>query len=301
MPAAEAPPRSKPWFKALRPFSFPASVLPLLLATAMAASWRQWRWDMLALEIAAVLLLHSIGNLVNDFFDFRSGVDTITDDDNMRPGRFLVKGLMVPKDIALEIAVCLALLAPAAAYLIWQGGWELLIFGALGLGGGYAYTGPPFNFKYRLLGEGCIFTVYGPCLMMGAAFAQTGAIEIEVLLMSIPIGMIITGILASGSLRDLDEEAKAGIRTLSRFLGRKRWTAVFVFLLLAPELVVTGYVIAGLVTPWALLSLIALLPSLPLAIMAVKNNIPQDIDALVAQRAVTPLVVLLTIAYLIAA
>jgi 1,4-dihydroxy-2-naphthoate octaprenyltransferase len=289
----------KPWLKALRPFSYPASILPLLCATAAAVSFRNIKWDVLLCEIAGVLLLHSIGNLVNDYYDFKLGVDTETEDGNKRPGRYLVKGIMIPKDILLETVVCVLLLLPIGGYLMWRAGWELLIFGALGIGGGYAYTGPPFTFKYRGLGEGTIFTVFGPLLMMGAAFAQTGKLELTVFLISIPVGLGVTSILVSGSLRDIDEERKAGIITISWFLGKKGTLYAYLAILALPELIIAGYVIAGLVPAWGLLTLIAWVPAARLARMAVKDEIPQDIDALTAQQVLTPLCVLLTAAYLI--
>ena len=100
------------WFDATRPFAFPASVLGVLVGTAAAARISQWRWGVLAAELAAVMLMHAIGNLLNDYYDYRSGVDARTEDDEGRPGRFLVKGILLPKDV---LRLVLILCHPARA------------------------------------------------------------------------------------------------------------------------------------------------------------------------------------------
>ena len=75
---------------ALRAFSLPVSVLPVLVATAAVREPGQWDWPILIASMLAVALLHCAGNLFNDYFDFRSGVDHKTEGDEGRPGRFLV-------------------------------------------------------------------------------------------------------------------------------------------------------------------------------------------------------------------
>ncbi|MFH1709191.1 MAG: prenyltransferase [Planctomycetota bacterium] len=290
----------KPWFRALRPFSYPASLLPFVLAVTMTGVAAGRRWDLAAAGFVGVLLMHSMGNLLNDVFDHRYRVDTRVDDENRRPGRFLVKGIMVPRDIMLEAGVCALLLAPVAAYLLWQAGWPVLAFGAAGVGGGYAYTGPPFKFKYRAMGEATIFAVFGPLLMIGAAFIQTGRLEVPVMLVSVPVGMMVTAILAAGSLRDLDEERAARITTLSQILGRTGMKAMYLALLSLPPILIAGLVIGGFVTPWALMSLAVLMPGAILAKAAVRGAVPQDFDAQTARLALTPFVGLLIIAQIVA-
>ena len=116
--------------------------------------------------------MHAIGNLLNDYYDYRSGVDARTEDDEGRPGRFLVKGILLPKDVLRLVLILSIPLAPMGAFLIWRGGWPVAAIAAAGLFGGYAYTGPPFAFKYRGLGELCIFIVYGPAIVIGAGYMQ---------------------------------------------------------------------------------------------------------------------------------
>ncbi len=180
---------------------------------------------------AWVVLLHAAGNLFNDYFDFKSGVDRKLDDDEKRPGRFLVRGELAPKDIFIEALVCLLLVLPIGIYLIFRCGPSILWFAGVAGFGLYCYTGPPLNLKYRDLGEPLIFLVFGPLLMLGAAFAQTGSLQLKVLLLSIPVGLATTAILAANNLRDHEEDGISGIRTLAQVAGERRALRWFYILL----------------------------------------------------------------------
>ena len=218
--------------RALRAFSFPVSVLPVLVATAIVRPPGQWHWDILIASMLGAALLHAAGNLFNDYFDFLAGVDRKLTDDENRPGRFLVRGELKPKDVLAEALICLLLALPVGLYLIWHCGLGILWFaGAAGFGL-YCYTGPPLKLKYRALGELLIFLVFGPLLMLGASFAQTGSLHWKVLLLSIPVGLATTAILAANNIRDHEEDQVAGIRTLAQIAGGRglRWLYVLLVL-----------------------------------------------------------------------
>ena len=230
--------------RALRAFSFPVSALPVLVATAVVRPPGQWDWPVLIASMLGVVLLHAAGNLFNDYFDFRAGVDRKLDDDESRPGRLLVRGQLAPKDILIEALVCLLLALPVGLYLIYRCGPGLLWF-AGGAGFGlYCYTGPPLNLKYRALGEPLIFLVFGPALMLGAGFAQTGRLHLNILLLSIPVGFATTAILAANNLRDHEEDSTAGIRTLAQVIGTRALRWFYILLVVGCVLSLAGLAIA---------------------------------------------------------
>ncbi len=103
--------------RALRAFSFPVSVLPVVVATAIVRPLSEWDWPILIASMLGVVLLHGAGNLFNDYFDFKSGVDHKQDGDELRPGRFLVRGELAPKDIFVEALVCLLLALPVGIFI----------------------------------------------------------------------------------------------------------------------------------------------------------------------------------------
>jgi len=246
------------WIAALRPFSFPASVLPLLIGTAASASIREWRWGILAIEMAVVVLLHSIGNLLNDYFDYRQGADSRSSDDAGRPGRFLLTGEFRPDEYFRFAGLLLLLLIPGALHLGARGGWPALVIAGIGLLGGYAYTGPPFRLKSRGLGEICIFVVFGPAIAAGASWMQTGRLTPNAMYCSAPVGMLVAAILAANNLRDFEEDSAGNVRTLAQVLGRRLYLWVLLGLLFVPPLFLIGFVLRGAKSAWVLLAWLAL-------------------------------------------
>ncbi len=266
---------------ALRAFSFPVSVLPVFAAFAAVRPVRDWPVATALAVPAAVLCLHAVGNLLNDYFDYRYGVDHRARESG-RPGRLLVDGLLAPRDVLLLAAGFLAAALALIAFLLWRCGWGPVLFGGAGLAGAYAYTGAPFRLKHRGLGEPAILLVFGPMLMCGAAWCLTGGWEPRALLLSIPVGMATTAVLFGNNLRDAAEDADAGIRTLGGITG-PRWGGVLYAALVLGAL--AGVALYGLGFGPPLLMAAPLLAGFharPLAAVLRGERLP-DIDARTAR------------------
>lgn len=224
----------------LRAFSFPVSLLPTVLAVAAVRPIRQWRPGLLAAELIAVLLLHALGNMLNDYFDFRFGADRPGPDDASRPGRLLVRGILTPTDVRNECLILSLPLIVVSTMIVASCGPGILLFAAAGMAGAWAYTAPPFRLKYHALGEFTIFLVFGPALMLGAAFAQTGRIEPAALLLSVPVGLGTTAVLAGNNLRDWEEDRGGNVRTLAHVWGPRAQLAFYIALLASAVLFAAG-------------------------------------------------------------
>ena len=268
---------------ALRAFSLPVSVLPVLVATAAVCPLGQWDWPILIASMLAVALLHCAGNLLNDYFDFLSGVDRKVEGDEGRPGRLLVRGELRGKDVLAEAMVCLMAVLPVGFYLLWRCGPGLLWFAAGAFVGLYCYTGPPLKLKYRALGEPLIFLVFGPLLMLGAGYAQTSKLEWMALLLSIPVGLATTAILAANNIRDQKEDHVAGIRTLAQVVGIRALRWFYILLVVGCVFSLAGLGIVK-VAPGLLVfaPVLLILLAKPLACVWHKQRLA-DIDARTAQ------------------
>lgn len=269
--------------RAIRAFSLPVSVGPVLVATAAVRPVGQWHWGILMASVFGAALLHLAGNLLNDYFDFRSGVDRRLEGDQNRPGRLLVRGELRPRDIFREAIVCLLLAATAGLYLVWLRGPGLLWFGLAGAAALYSYTGPPFKLKYRTLGEAVIFVTFGPLLMTGAAYAQTGRVELSALLLAVPVGLATTAVLVGNNLRDREEDGKAGVRTLAQLGDGRLARALYVGCILGCVFGLAGLAAAGLAPRLLVFTPILLvLSGRPLACVWQNRRLP-DIDAKTAR------------------
>ena len=283
--------------RSLRAFSLPMSVLPVWATAVVLMPPDQWSWGLLAAASVAVAALHLAGNLFNDYFDYRCGVDRILDDDD-RPGRLLVDGKLLARDVLIEACLAAMIGIGIGTVLAWQAGWELLGFGAVGVAALWAYTGPPFHLKYRAMGEVTIFIAFGPALMLGAAWLLAGRFDGHVLAVSIPVGLSATAVLVGGNYRDRLEDAAGGIKTLGTVMHGQlaRWG--YVLLVAAAVLSLVVMAVAGWAPRWLAISPLTLaLLRKPLVAM-IKQQRLAAMDVLTA-RWVTVLMVLIILVYVL--
>jgi len=272
----------KLWVAATRPFSFPCSMVPVVIATAAVAPVSGWRWDVFAVTIVAVLCLHVAANLLNDYFDFTSGVDTRVEEEGDRPGRMLVTGAFSPHGFVRGALLALGAATLLGAYLTWRTGPLVPVFGVFAFLGLYYYTAPPLKLKARGLGEVMMVIWFGPALVAGVAYVQTDSFPLPLILMGVPIGFLTAVILVSNNLRDLQEDAAGGVRTLAQRIGPRAAAWLYVFLLVgAPGGITLVGVIYG--RPLLALTLISLLTVINPARAVLAGRRLPDIDARTAR------------------
>ena len=266
MTAATLSQQLRNWSIAVRPFAYPASIVPVVLGSVYAwFAGSAFHWPHFILALIAGMLYHSGCNLVNDYYDYKSGVD--------REGTFggsgmLVGGTMTPRQIAIGAAVALGLGTLIGLYFLWHFssqyplGWPLLAIGAAGLLGTIFYTATPANAKYNALGEPLVFTMMGVGMVLGAYFVQAGTLSWQAFFISLPIAFTVAAILQANDTRDIADDRQSGITTISTLAGATGARWFYTFLLVAPYLTIVVLVLTR-VAPWP--ALVALI-TLPLAI-----------------------------------
>jgi 1,4-dihydroxy-2-naphthoate octaprenyltransferase len=268
--------RAGGWSEIARPFSLSASFVPVAAAGALAAVRGEFSaWPFLAALLAGMLL--QIGtNVVNEIYDVRKGIDTIT---SPRASHALVTGRVKERSAFVLAGTSFAVAIAIGLGLIAVRGWPLLLLGAAGLVGGWGYTAPPLQYKYRALGLPLVFLLMGPLMVVGGYYAVTGHWSWEATVLSIPIGLLVTAILHGNEWRDVGEDARAGISTLSIRAGRVVAHQVYVFLLVGAYIALAASVALTVLPP---LSLLAVL-SLPLLVRALRAS---ELGAAGQQRAI---------------
>ncbi|MGH7610918.1 MAG: prenyltransferase, partial [Candidatus Dormibacteria bacterium] len=163
--------------------------------------------------------------------------------------------------------------------LILARGWPLLVLGAVGLLGGWGYTAPPLQYKYRAAGLPLVFLLMGPLMVLGAYFTITGQVSGAAGAASVPIGLLVTAILHGNEWRDIGEDARAGISTISIRAGRRAAHRIYVLLLVGAFVALALAVALGVLPR---LSLLAIL-SLPLLVRVLNAS---ELGAAGQQRAI---------------
>ena len=245
----------KEWVLATRPWSFPASTMPVFVT--MMFLWSKGievNWWLGIMALVNIVLVHAAGNVWSDYHDYKRGVDA----PDTYGVRILTDKQFTPKEV---LTLSLSLQAAAIVMgllMVWLTGITLLWFGLAGIALSLLY--PPL--KYAALGDLVIMACYSVLPMLGTTFICSGEIVLAVLLLAIPVGSITVAILHVNNTRDIETDKRAGIRTFPILAGRSESIKIYIFEIIMPYCWILIMVLLGLESPWTLLAII----SLPLAI-----------------------------------
>ena len=263
---------------ATRPWSFPASTMPALVATSYvfknSDNLSAVNWWLVVPIFLGVVLFHSAGNLISDYFDYKHGVDTPNNIGNTN--MMIINGIFEPKTIFRYGFTLLVLASIIGIVLTYVAGWQLLVIGGLG----FLLTLFYYKLKFNALGDLDIFIVFGVLIALGTSFVLTGVLDYSVLWVSAPTGLLITGILHANNTRDIENETSANIATQASVLGVKM-SRIYYLLLVGGAYVMVAVLAAVGVLSWIALAVVL---SLPIAIGNIKrmatHKQPTDISDL---------------------
>ncbi len=256
--------RSGAIWEVLRPFSFTASLTPVAAGGALAWVDGMFNLGLYLLALLGGVLLHIGTNVVNEVYDVRQGIDTIT---SPRASHAVLKGRFSERG-ALQLAfVAFAAAVAVGIALIAFRGWPIVVLGLIGLAGGYFYTAPPFQYKFRALGLPLVFLLMGPLMTLGGYYAVSGEWSPAALVLSIPIGFLVTAILHGNEWRDIREDTRAGISTISAQVGREWAHYGYLALTLGAYIVLTLAVVGGILPAATMLAVL----SLPFLVVVVRS------------------------------
>jgi 1,4-dihydroxy-2-naphthoate octaprenyltransferase len=242
-PAPERPSRLRIWLLAIRPATLPAAMSGVAVGLGAAlAVGAPFRPDAAIGCVAVALLLQVTANLSNDLSDFRKGADT---PERTGPVRVAAAGLATERQLEVAIGLTVGLAGIVGLWLTIIGGPVLLAIGALAIVAALAYTGGPWPYGYRGLGEVFVFVFFGLVAVVGTAYLQAGRLEPLFLAAAIPVGALTTAILVVNNLRDIPTDSAAGKRTLAVMLGARATTVEYAILLLAAFIVPVALALAG--------------------------------------------------------
>ena len=255
----------KQWFTATRPWSFPASAMPVavtlayLLWNGQEVNWVNGVWALLN-----IVVFHAAGNTWSDYFDFKYKVDA----KDTFGAKFLTDGMFAPKEI-FRLAMGLLIVAVAGGLaLAWRTGWELLAIGAAGAVGTLLYPA----LKYRAWGDVDILLTYALLPTLGTCFVATGGFSAEALLVTLSSGLITVSILHANNTRDVATDHRAGIRTLAMNLGHTTSVCLYLAEVLLPYLIVPICAAVGVLPWWTMMVVLSLPMSLSNCKLALRSQ-----------------------------
>lgn len=265
-----------------------ASVLPMALGVALAYSGQSNTAPVLTFfTFLCGTLIHLSANTLNDLFDFKAGCDTPQVNKTPFSGGsgMLAGGLLSYTEVkTISTILVAASLATGGAVIALSPGDRsvLLIFGAIGLFLGIAYTAPPFKLVYKGLGEIAIFLAFGPLPVVSAYYITSGTFSLASFIASIPAGLMTTAILWINQFPDYSSDKKADKNNLVVVMGREKSRYVYYLLVFLSVLVVLAAALSGILQKWSLLGLFFLFPALAASFILHKNfkDTPKMIPAM---------------------
>jgi 1,4-dihydroxy-2-naphthoate polyprenyltransferase len=253
--AAHAPSRRQAWVMASRPRTLPAAVAPVIVGAALALRDSAFQ-PLAALACLLAALLIQIGsNFANDLGDYYRSADV---PERVGPTRVTSAGLLTPRQVKAGLAVVMGLAALCGVYLIYLGGWPILLVGVLSLIAAVAYTAGPLPFGYYGLGDLICFIFFGLIAVVGTYYVQALTTTPVVWLSAVPMGCLVTAILVVNNTRDADTDAQVGKRTLAVIFGRRGARIEYALLLALAYLMPFVLWLCFGLQPWVLLPLLTL-------------------------------------------
>ena len=277
----------KIWFLETRPQFLLLSVVLAFLGTCIAWYDGVFHLGYALLAFIGLLLCHISVNTLNDYFDYRSGIDLEVRRTPFSGGSgILPSALLNPKRVFWFGSASFLITIPIGIYFVIATGWlllPLLIIGAICI---LFYT--PIITKLR-------WPEWSPGLGLGALpilgfyYIQTATYTWPAVVASITSGMLVYNLLLLNEFPDTEADKKAGRKTLPILIGKTRASRVYSALTVIVYLWIVGGVVAGMMPPFSLLALL----TLPFAVKAIKGALKYR-EMIMPAMANNVLVVLLT-------
>ena len=206
------------WMAAARPQTLPAGVMPVVLASALAAREQAFLPHVMVLAALGAVAIQVGTNLYNDYADFVRGADT---PERLGPARMTQQGQLRPAQVRALACAAFFLAAVCGLGLIAQGGWPIIAVGLCSIAAGFLYTGGPYPLAYHGLGDLFVFVFFGLVATVATYALHTGTTSPVAYALGAALGLLATAILVVNNLRDRFTDAQAHKRTLAVRLGAK--------------------------------------------------------------------------------
>jgi 1,4-dihydroxy-2-naphthoate octaprenyltransferase len=252
----------KVWFMETRP-SF-LLLTPLAFSIGLSEAYVDGSFNAFraVLGLAGVMLAHLSVNVINDYFDYKSGLDLKVKRTPFSGGSgILPAGLLEAKDVYLFAVVCMVLGGVIGVYFTLTTSWALIPLIATVALTIYFYT---THLSHWFVGE--IFTGlnFGPLMVLGGYFIQTSRYSLAPLASGLIPGILVGTLLFLNEFPDLEADREAGRRNLVISLGRENSAKLYVLLISS----VYSWIVVGIIIGIMPMTMLITFTTIPLAVKA---------------------------------
>ena len=222
------------------------------------------------LAFLGLLLAHISVNVLNDYYDYRSGIDLTTKRTPFSGGSGVLPATMLkPGQVLWFGLIAFVLIIPVGVYFVLARGWSLLPL---------LFAGAACILFYTPLLTKIGWPEWAPGLGLGALpilgiyFVQTADYTLPAVIASVPSGILVHNLLFLNEFPDAEADKKGGRKTLPIVIGKAKAGVFYSALTIAMYLWIVGSVIAGVMPAFTLLGLL----TLPFAVRAINGALHSD-------------------------
>ena len=255
----------KEFFMCTRPHSYPASIAPVLFGATYALGY-EIKFSILKfiLFLLACLLIQAATNLFNEYYDYKHGLDKV---DSEGISGSIVKGNLSPREVMVGALVLYALVFILGLILTFMTSLYVLLVGLVCMLAGYFYTGGKYPIAYSPFGEVVSGFFMGTIIISLSFYFQTGYVNADIIVVSLPLFIMIGAILLANNIRDLDNDKESGRRTYAILVGRNNAIKTMAISFIVVYLLNVLFIITKYASWWNLLVFV----TIPLAIKIIKG------------------------------
>ena len=281
----------KTYFLETRPQFLILSPILVILGMGMALQSNGFNTLYFVLAMVGLILLHTSVNTLNDYSDFKTGIDLKVKRTPFSGGSGILPANGLTASAVLKLGLITFFLAvPIGVYFIIEKGLILLPIFIIGAAFVLWYTSHITRVGYGMpeisagLGLGTL-PVFGTFLILNGGFSW------EMLYASIPSGFLVCNLLYLNEFPDADADRSGGRKTLPIILGYRKAAIVYTIITLMVYVWIAAGVVFGIMPAWTLLALL----TLPIAFKAIKGSLTfKDTEELIPAQGANVMVVLLT-------
>jgi len=231
--------------------------------------------------------LHAGTNMINDYFDYRSGGDARNQARTPFNGGspFLIEGILKPNHVLMAALLAFGIGGIIGFFLAWTINWLILPLGIAGGLLGFLYVAPKVNLAGRGVGEIAVGLGFGPLMVLGTVIVLTGEVNLVSFLAGLPIGFLITLVLYINQFPDMESDASVGKNHWVVRLGRKKASIGYPIILAMTYL----FIVIAIIVNWMPVLSLLFFITIPIALKAWKivSLNPDNVRALIPAQAMT--------------
>ena len=261
------------WLRAIRIRFLLASVIAVSLGLSV-TWWHSGTIDIFqaALTMAGVIALHASVDLLNDYWDFKRGIDTRTKRTGMSGGTgVLPEGLLKPKSVYNAGILFLVAGGLIGGYFVVLHGVVIGVILAFAIMSIYFYSTKIVNWGLAEV----FVAVKGTLIVMGTYYIQNSELTDVVVLSGIVVGVLSSLVLFVTSFPDHDADKEKGRRTLVILAGRQKAVSIFYIFPIISYGIIIGCVAMSIIPVFCLISLAAI-PVVISSIRKLKSSISDE-------------------------